>query len=103
MMIKNRNSLSVLFIITVLMVLLMLVTMRGQPGEFNPWQLPMGETAAPVLELAGCRVFALDDAAEAGATVAAAGRAAFEGPAAAAVLIAQHVVGVKTFGGPGDD
>ncbi len=83
--------------------LLMLVTMRGQPGEFNPWQLPMGETAAPVLELAGCRVFDLDDAAEAGATVAAAGRAAFEGPAAAAVLIAQRVVGMKTFGGPGDD
>jgi sulfopyruvate decarboxylase alpha subunit len=78
--------------------LLMLVTMRGQPGEFNPWQLPMGETAAPVLELAGCRVFALDDAAEAGAMVAAAGRWAFEGQAAAAVLIAQHVVGVKTFG-----
>jgi sulfopyruvate decarboxylase TPP-binding subunit len=83
--------------------LLLLITMRGQPGEFNPWQLPMGETAAAALELGGCRVFALDDAAEAGATVAAAGRAAFEGPAAAAVLIAQHVVGVKTFGAPGDD
>jgi sulfopyruvate decarboxylase alpha subunit len=83
--------------------LLMLVTMRGQAGELNPWQLPMGEAAAPVLELAGCRVFAVDDAEMAGDTVAAAGRAAFEGPAAAAVLIAQHVVGVKTFGTPGDD
>ncbi|MDH3594897.1 MAG: thiamine pyrophosphate-binding protein [Rhodospirillales bacterium] len=83
--------------------LLMLVTMRGQRGEFNPWQLPMGETAAPVLELGGCRVFALDDSAEAGATVAAAGRAAFDGPTPAAVLIAQRVVGMKTFGGPGDD
>jgi sulfopyruvate decarboxylase alpha subunit len=83
--------------------LLMLVTMRGQAGEFNPWQLPMGEAAAPALELAGCRVFALDDAEKAGDTVAAAGRAAFEGPAAAAVLIAQRVVGVKSFGEPGDD
>lgn len=83
--------------------LLMLVTMRGQAGEFNPWQLPMGETAAPALELAGCRVFALDDPAQAGAAVAAAGRAAFEGAAAVAVLIAQHVVGVKAFGVTGDD
>ncbi len=78
--------------------LLMLVTMRGQAGEFNPWQLPMGEISAPVLELAGCRVFTLDDPGKARATVAAAGQAALEGQVAAAVLISQHVVGVKTFG-----
>ena len=33
--------------------LLMLVTMRGQWGEFNPWQVPMGEATRPVLEAAG--------------------------------------------------
>jgi len=82
--------------------LLMLVTMRGQAGEFNPWQLPMGEITAPVLELAGCQVSTLDDPGQAGATVTAAGQAAFAGQAAAAVLIAQHVVGVKTFGVDGD-
>ena len=78
--------------------LLMLVTMRGQAGEFNPWQLPMGEISRPVLELAGCRVFALDDAGQASATVTAAGQVAYDEDAAAAVLISQHVVGVKTFG-----
>ncbi len=83
--------------------LLMLVTMRGQAGEFNPWQLPMGEICEPVLELAGCRVFTLDDAGQAGATVATAGRAAYDGQAAVAVLISQHVVGVKTFGVAGHD
>ena len=83
--------------------LVMLVTMRGQAGEFNPWQLPMGEITAAVLELAGCEVFALDEPAEAGATVAAAGQAAYEGQAAAAVLIAQHVIGVKSFGAAGND
>ncbi len=82
--------------------LLMLVTMRGQAGEFNPWQLPMGEISAPVLELAGCEVFTLDDPGQAGATVAAAGQSAYEGQAAAAVLIAQQVVGVKTFGVTGN-
>ena len=29
--------------------LLMLVTMRGEWGEFNPWQLPMGQSAAAAL------------------------------------------------------
>ncbi len=83
--------------------LLMLVTMRGQAGEFNPWQLPMGEITPPLLELAGCRVFVLEDPEQAGPTVAAAGQAAYDGQAAAAVLIAQHVVGVKTFGVAGND
>src|SRR5687767_4727854 len=37
--------------------LLMLVTMRGQWGETNPWQVPMGQTAPDVLRLAGTLVF----------------------------------------------
>jgi sulfopyruvate decarboxylase alpha subunit len=77
--------------------LLMLVTMRGQAGEFNPWQLPMGQSTAPVLELAGGQVFELDQAARAGATVAAAGHRAFDRLTLAAVLIAQDLIGVKSF------
>ena len=34
--------------------LLMLITMRGQWGEFNPWQIPMGQRTPEVL--AGCEV-----------------------------------------------
>ena len=30
--------------------LLMIVTMRGEWGEFNPWQLPMGQSTQQVLE-----------------------------------------------------
>ncbi len=78
--------------------LLMLVTMRGQWGEFNPWQVPMGQITGQVLELTGSLVFSLEQAEEAGETVAAAARMAFEGPAAAAVLIGQRLVGVKSFG-----
>ena len=32
---------------------LMLVTMRGDFGEGNPWQIPMGQAVAPVLEAMG--------------------------------------------------
>src|ERR1700756_5219182 len=35
---------------------LTLVTMRGEWGEFNPWQVPMGSTTQSVLELSGIRV-----------------------------------------------
>ena len=77
--------------------LLMLVTMRGQSGETNPWQLPMGQIAGDVLRLSGVIVHGVEAAEDAGETVAAAARTAFDAQAAAAVLIAQHVIGVKTF------
>ncbi len=77
--------------------LLLLVTMRGEAGEFNPWQLPMGRNAGELLRLAGLRVTRVEQAEEVGPAVAAAGRTAFEGPAGAAVLIAQRLVGVKSF------
>ena len=77
--------------------LLMLVTMRGEAGEFNPWQLPMGENAAEILRLAGVQVARVEAPEEVGAAVAEAGRTAFEGAASAAVLIAQRLVGTKSF------
>jgi len=78
--------------------LLILVTMRGQAGEANPWQVPMGRISGQVLRLAGVVVHAVDDAARVGETVIVAGRTAFDETGAAAVLISQAVVGVKTFG-----
>src|SRR6201996_3803576 len=36
--------------------LLMLVTMRGEWAEFNPWQVPMGRCTQPSLEAIGVRV-----------------------------------------------
>jgi sulfopyruvate decarboxylase alpha subunit len=78
--------------------LLTLVTMRGQWGEFNPWQVPMGQLTPTVLEGAGCLVFPVDDPGQMGQAVAGAARMAFEGPAQAAVLIGQAVIGAKSFG-----
>ena len=77
--------------------LLMLVTMRGEWGEFNPWQIPMGKGTGPILEEAGVLVHRIDRAADAAETVQAAARIAFSGDRAAAVLIAQRVIGTKVF------
>ncbi len=78
--------------------LLTLVTMRGQWGEFNPWQVPMGQLTPKVLEAADSLVFPVDDPGQMGQVVAGAARMAFEGPAQAAVLIGQAVIGAKSFG-----
>ena len=75
--------------------LLMLITMRGEWGEFNPWQLPMGQSTAPILERAGSVVHHVDDAGRVGETVFAAGQMAFNTNRAVAVLIGQRVVGFK--------
>jgi sulfopyruvate decarboxylase TPP-binding subunit len=75
----------------------MLVTMRGEWAEFNPWQVPMGQAVPDVLAAMGTLVLRADDAAEVGATVEAAARMAFEGPQAVAVLLGQKLIGAKSF------
>jgi sulfopyruvate decarboxylase TPP-binding subunit len=75
--------------------LLMLVTMRGEWGEFNPWQLPMGQSTPSVLNAIGVVVQHVNDRAMVGETVHAAAMMAFQANRAIAVLIGQRVVGFK--------
>jgi sulfopyruvate decarboxylase alpha subunit len=77
---------------------LMLVTMRGQWGEFNPWQVPMGQATRTVLEAVGVRCFPVEKAEEIGEVFAAAADIAFNSTVSAAVLISQRVIGAKGFG-----
>jgi sulfopyruvate decarboxylase alpha subunit len=77
--------------------LLMVVTMRGEWGEFNPWQIPMGQATADVLRLSGVRALRLERAEDALATVTAAAKLAFDGYGAVAVLIGQRMIGTKSF------
>jgi sulfopyruvate decarboxylase alpha subunit len=77
--------------------LLMLVTMRGQKGEFNPWQVPMGQATPAVLEAMDVVVEEANTAAEIVPAVDAAARLAFGSYQAAAVLISQAVIGIKSF------
>jgi len=77
--------------------LLMLVTMRGEWGEFNPWQIPMGQATPDVLRLMGTRAMRLERAEDARATAEAAAKLAFGGYASVAILISQRLIGTKSF------
>jgi sulfopyruvate decarboxylase alpha subunit len=75
--------------------LVLLVTMRGEWGEFNPWQVPMGKTTQAALELMDVLVYRIERAEEAGETVTAALDIAFNGDLATAVLLSQRLIGAK--------
>jgi sulfopyruvate decarboxylase alpha subunit len=77
--------------------LLALVTMRGQWGEFNPWQVPMSQATIPSLQAVGVVVQTVDRVADIGETVAAATKLAFSTYRMVAVLISQRVIGAKQF------
>jgi sulfopyruvate decarboxylase alpha subunit len=73
--------------------LVMIVTMRGEEGEFNPWQVPMGRATPQVLEAMGVSVRRAAAAAEVAPLVS----EAFQRSEAVAVLVAQQVIGIKSF------
>lgn len=77
--------------------LLMLITMRGQVGEFNPWQVPMGQAVPAVLGAMGVIVHEANAAEAIAPTVDAAARLAFGSYQSVAVLISQAVIGIKSF------
>jgi sulfopyruvate decarboxylase alpha subunit len=77
--------------------LLMILTMRGHWGEFNPWQVPMSQATVPALNAIGVVVQPVDRATEIAETVSAAARLAFSTGRAVAVLISQRVIGAKQF------
>src|SRR5258708_34485066 len=57
--------------------LTLLITMRGEWGEFNPWQVPTGSKTQAALELMDVLVYRVERTEEAGETVAAAPDIAF--------------------------
>nr|WP_315846504.1 thiamine pyrophosphate-binding protein [uncultured Achromobacter sp.] len=79
------------------MPLFMIVTMRGEWGEFNPWQIAMGKSTQAVLEASGVYVYRADQAEEIAANVDAGARFAYQTGRSVAVLIGQRVIGTKNF------
>jgi sulfopyruvate decarboxylase alpha subunit len=75
----------------------MIVTMRGQWGEFNPWQIPMGQMVEPCLTLAGVLVHAVDKPEDAAPSVESAIKLAVNGQRPTAVLLSQRLIGAKSF------
>ena len=77
--------------------LTMLVTMRGDWGEFNPWQVPMGRATQPVLEAMGVLVSRADRADDVVPLAEGALRIAYNTLRPSALLIGQRLLGAKTF------
>lgn len=77
--------------------LTMLVTMRGEWGEFNPWQVPMGTATPEALRIAGVHVMRADAPADVADVVGAAAIMTFEAETATAVLLSQRLIGAKVF------
>lgn len=77
------------------MPLLMIITMRGEWGEFNPWQLPMGQNTERVLQDVGVYVQRANTAEEIAPIVNAAANLAFGSNCVVAVLLSQRIMGFK--------
>jgi sulfopyruvate decarboxylase alpha subunit len=76
---------------------LTLVTMRGEWGEFNPWQVPMGTSTQGVLELSGVKVLRASHPAEVNDVMEAAASQAYDACTPTAVLLSQRLIGTKVF------
>jgi len=76
---------------------LTLISMRGEFGEGNPWQYPMGQAVEPVLAAMGVICLRVERSEDVVATVGAALTMAFQGGNAVAVLLTQKLIGAKQF------
>jgi sulfopyruvate decarboxylase alpha subunit len=76
---------------------LTLVSMRGDFGEGNPWQYPMGQATQPVLEALGVICLRVERPEDVNPTTAAALTMAFKGGQGVAVLLTQRLIGAKPF------
>ena len=77
--------------------LVMIVTMRGEWAEFNPWQVAMGSIVEPVLRLADVHAYRLDRAEDVADVAAGAVDLAFGGDHAIALLLSQRLIGRKVW------
>jgi sulfopyruvate decarboxylase alpha subunit len=76
---------------------LTIVAMRGEWGEVNPWQVPMGSTTQDVFELMDVRVLRANTPLEVESVMKAAAAMAFDGGTPTALLLSQRLIGAKAF------
>jgi sulfopyruvate decarboxylase alpha subunit len=74
---------------------LILVTMRGEFAEFNPWQVTMGSNTETLLRLSGFLCYRLEQPDDVDDVVAAGCDMAFGGNFAVAILLSQRLIGRK--------
>ncbi len=73
------------------------VTMRGDFGEQNPWQVPMGRSAQAVMEAMGLRCLRVETPDDVIPTTDAALGMAYKSNVSVAVLLTQRLLGAKGF------
>jgi sulfopyruvate decarboxylase TPP-binding subunit len=73
----------------------MMVTMRGDYGEANPWQYAMGQAAVPMMETMGILPFVVTRIDELEKAAHAALTAVFKGGHGAALVLSQRFLGAK--------
>ena len=76
---------------------LALISMRGDFGEGNPWQMPMGQATQQVLEAMGVVCLRIEKADDVLPTVSAALTMTYRSGNAVAVLLTQKLLGAKAF------
>lgn len=77
--------------------LLALVSMRGEWGEGNRWQIAMGGTTQQAMELAGFTVYRATRADEVTELIRGAATMAYQSEQQVAVLLSQRLIGAKLF------
>ncbi|HKS86094.1 MAG TPA: thiamine pyrophosphate-binding protein [Pseudolabrys sp.] len=77
--------------------LLMLITMRGEWEEFNPWQVPMGSIVDPVLKLCEAEVYRAREPSEVAGLAERAMQHAFGDEKIAALILSQQLIGRKVW------
>jgi len=75
--------------------LLMLVTMRGEWNEFNPWQVPMGQATEASLKAIGVTVLRAETGKDLIEITDQAATMAFDADQQIAILISQRLLGKK--------
>lgn len=77
--------------------LFMIVTMRGDWGEANPWQMTMGKAVEPVLNAVGVKTVRLSPGDDPDIVISDGLKMAFSSNQSVAVLISQSLIGSKSF------
>ena len=77
--------------------LLLLVTMRGEWAEFNPWQVPMGLAVERSLQAIGVRTLRAESIADLLEMVSSGSALAYGADQQVAVLISQRLLGRKVW------
>jgi sulfopyruvate decarboxylase alpha subunit len=77
--------------------LLMLITMRGEWEEFNPWQVPMGSIVDPVLKLCDAEVYRAHEPDEVAGIAERAVQQSFGDERIVAMVLSQQLIGRKVW------